>query len=185
MPLVTINVETLFGSPFACVVVWTSTVSWIDGVKLVPASNPGASIPATGTLTINVLPGNYTVAFYGGNITPLRTYTVGVPNDSSTHQFTTLINTGVAIPPPPASSYPVDGTAQGIVDIDGGGATKLDGIVTFGTGSMMYFVNAPDPMGFGLWHKIPGTNASDKFNGWQRPTDYNAVTNAVVWRRRL
>lgn len=184
MSTITINTQSLFGTAFPqCVVEFTPlSTPYIAGEVLVLSGPRQFTLASNGTGVIDLLAGSYTVVFKG---IPLNedSFTVGIPNDDATYTFVERINAGAAVLTPIASMGSTNGAAFGITDLVGGGATKLDGYVTVGKGSLLFFVNSV-VYSFGLWEKIAGTSAEDVGNGIIRPDDYNASTNAFIWVRR-
>lgn len=73
-----------------------------------------------------------------------------------------------------------------ITGLTGGGATKLDGIVTAGldmVGSVV-LINMTDGSPI-LWRLVAGTDAENAPGGIVRPDDYDGATNAFVWKSIL
>lgn len=185
MSTITFNIESLFGTAFPqCVAVITPTSTpYIAGSKLALSGSREFTLASDGTGSVTLISGIYTVIFKGidGNN---DSFTVGIPNDNNTYTFVERINAGATVLVPIASASSANTAAFGITDLVGGGSTNLDGYATVGVGSLLFFVNSA-AYGYGLWEKIAGTNVTDVGNGWLRPLDYNAVTNAFVWKRRF
>lgn len=70
-----------------------------------------------------------------------------------------------------------------IVTLTGGGATALDGVPTVGRAGLvvMCYVDSE----FQTWRLFSGTDAENPVVGVVRPDDYNASSNAQVWKRIL
>lgn len=78
----------------------------------------------------------------------------------------------------------VNGAGMGVTGLNGGGATKLDGVSTLAAISMVWAVD--DAVhGWGIWELVASTQATNIAAGWMRPLDYSAVTNEKVWKRRI
>ena len=97
-----------------------------------------------------------------------------------------------AVEPEPASVEVLEGGEEwleqraaryysGITGLTGGGATKLDGITTVGKSSLISSIYVTSELQD--WLLVAGTDAEDSANGIIRPDDYNASTNAKVWKR--
>ncbi len=69
----------------------------------------------------------------------------------------------------------------GITGLTGGGATKLDGLVTDGKASLYTSIYVASELQD--WLLIAGTDAEDSASGIVRPDDYDGSTNAQVWKR--
>lgn len=76
------------------------------------------------------------------------------------------------------------GSALGITGLTGGGATKLDGIVTDGEddGRMIYVNDSVE--GYGFWELTTGIAAENAGNGIVRPDDYSD-SNTRNWLKRF
>lgn len=70
---------------------------------------------------------------------------------------------------------------KGITALTGGGAAALDGIATVGKSALLVEIYVADELQ--TWRLFAGTNAEDAASGLVRPDDYNASTNAQVWKR--
>ena len=81
-------------------------------------------------------------------------------------------------PSPSARLYYKDITA-----LTGGGVTALDGISTIGKTLLLVDLYVADEMQ--TWRLFAGTTAEDSASGIVRPDDYNASTNAQIWKRVL
>jgi hypothetical protein len=68
-----------------------------------------------------------------------------------------------------------------ITGLTGGGSTKLDGLITAGKSSLLTSIYVSSELQD--WILFSGTNAEDSANGIVRPDDYDASTNAQVWKR--
>lgn len=79
-------------------------------------------------------------------------------------------------PSPSASLYYKDITSH-----TGGGVTALDGISTVGKSLLLAQLYLADELQD--WRLFAGTTAEDAANGIVRPDDYNATTNAQIWKR--
>jgi len=97
-----------------------------------------------------------------------------------------------AIEPEPASEEALTGAEEwlearaarwypGITGLTGGGATKLDGIVTDGKSSLLTTIYVSSELQD--WLLLSGTDAEDSAAGIVRPDDYAASTNEQVWKR--
>jgi len=81
-------------------------------------------------------------------------------------------------PTPSASLY-----YKGITALTGGGTTALDGISTVGKTNILAALYVSDELQW--WRLFSGTTAEDSAKGIVRPDDYNASTNAQIWKRIL
>lgn len=79
----------------------------------------------------------------------------------------------------PAPSAPL--YYKAITSLTGGGTTALDGIPTVGKTSVLVILYVSDELQ--TWRLFSGTTAEDAANGIVRPDDYNASTNAQIWKR--
>ncbi len=79
-------------------------------------------------------------------------------------------------PTPSAPLYYKDITA-----LTGGGTTALDGITTVGKTNILAVIYVADELQD--WRLFSGTTAEDAASGIVRPDDYNASTNAQIWKR--
>ena len=70
---------------------------------------------------------------------------------------------------------------KAITALTGGGTTALDGISTVGKSAVLVELYVADELQ--TWRLFEGTTAEDAANGIVRPDDYNASTNAQVWKR--
>lgn len=70
-----------------------------------------------------------------------------------------------------------------ITALTGGGSTALDGIPTVGKSLLLVDLYVSDELQ--TWRLFAGTTAEDAANGIIRPDDYNASTNAQIWKRLL
>ncbi|MCG3206309.1 MAG: hypothetical protein KCHDKBKB_03043 [Elusimicrobia bacterium] len=70
---------------------------------------------------------------------------------------------------------------KAITALTGGGATALDGIPTVGKSLILVVLYVADELQW--WRLFAGTTAEDSANGIVRPDDYNATTNAQIWKR--
>lgn len=68
-----------------------------------------------------------------------------------------------------------------ITALTGGGTTALDGIPTVGKSKLLVELYVADELQ--TWRLFTGTTAEDAASGIVRPDDYNASTNAQVWKR--
>ncbi len=68
-----------------------------------------------------------------------------------------------------------------ITALTGGGTTALDGIPTVEKTLMLAQIYVADELQD--WRLFAGTTAEDSANGIVRPDDYNASTNAQIWKR--
>lgn len=91
-------------------------------------------------------------------------------------------------PTPPVTTF---GTGYmrvetGITGLTGGGATKLDGLVTangtYPVGICVFLLISGVPQ---IWQLTSGTTAEDAANGIVRPDDYATSTNQKVWLQRM
>jgi hypothetical protein len=69
-----------------------------------------------------------------------------------------------------------------ITGLTGGGATKLDGLVTDGKSDLLVILHISSELQD--WLLVAGTDAEDAANGLVRPDDYAASTNEQVWKRK-
>jgi len=67
-----------------------------------------------------------------------------------------------------------------ITGYTGGGATKLDGLITAGKSSLLTTIYVDGTLQD--WLLLAGTDAENSAGGIVRPDDYNASTNAQVWK---
>lgn len=97
-----------------------------------------------------------------------------------------------AVEPEPASVEVLDGGEEwlearaplwkpAITGLTGGGATKLDGLVTDGKADLFVVLRISSEIQD--WILTAGTTAEDADNGIVRPDDYAATTNEQVWKR--
>lgn len=70
---------------------------------------------------------------------------------------------------------------KGITALTGGGTTALDGIPTVGKSLLLVEIYVAAELQ--TWRLFAGTTAEDAASGIVRPDDYNASTNAQVWKR--
>jgi len=70
-----------------------------------------------------------------------------------------------------------------ITALTGGGVTALDGIPTVGKTLLLVDLYVSDELQ--TWRLFAGTTAEDSASGIVRPDDYNASTNAQIWKRLL
>lgn len=70
---------------------------------------------------------------------------------------------------------------KSITALTGGGTTALDGIATAGKSALLAVVYVNDELQD--WRLFNGTTAEDAASGIVRPDDYNATTNAQIWKR--
>ena len=70
---------------------------------------------------------------------------------------------------------------KAITALTGGGATALDGISTVGKSALLIEIYVADELQ--TWRLFTGTTAEDAASGIVRPDDYNASTNAQIWKR--
>ena len=70
---------------------------------------------------------------------------------------------------------------KAITALTGGGTTALDGIPTVGKTSILVLLYVSDELQ--TWRLFSGTTAEDAASGIVRPDDYNASTNAQIWKR--
>lgn len=70
---------------------------------------------------------------------------------------------------------------KNITALTGGGATALDGISTVGKTALLVTLYVADELQ--TWRLFAGTTAEDSAAGIVRPDDYNASTNAQIWKR--
>lgn len=70
-----------------------------------------------------------------------------------------------------------------ITALTGGGTTALDGISTVGKTLLLVDLYVSDELQ--TWRLFSGTTAEDSASGIVRPDDYNASTNAQIWKRLL
>jgi len=85
---------------------------------------------------------------------------------------------------PVSSTQPVPSAPlyyKAITALTGGGTTALDGIPTVGKTSLLVLLYVSDELQ--SWRLFSGTTAEDAANGIVRPDDYNASTNAQIWKR--
>lgn len=85
---------------------------------------------------------------------------------------------------PVSSTQPVPSAPlyyKAITSLTGGGTTALDGIPTVGKSSVLALLYVSDELQ--TWRLFSGTTAEDAANGIVRPDDYNASTNAQIWKR--
>lgn len=68
-----------------------------------------------------------------------------------------------------------------ITGLTGGGATKLDGILTAGKQKLLTTLYISGELQD--WLLLSGTDAEDSAAGIVRPDDYDSSTNAQVWKR--
>jgi hypothetical protein len=115
----------------------------------------------------------------------IQTITEGVPQSSQWVPVLILsdvvrpTDNAVAIssqPSPSAKLYYKEITA-----LTGGGTTALDGISTVGKTLTLVEIYVADELQD--WRLFAGTTAEDSANGIVRPDDYNATTNAQIWKR--
>lgn len=96
-----------------------------------------------------------------------------------------------AIEPEPASEEVIDGGEEwleqraprwhpSITGYTGGGATKLDGLTTSGKSSLLATIYVDGTLQD--WLLLAGTDAENAAGGIVRPDDYDASTNAQVWK---
>lgn len=187
MSTLLISIEYFTTQKTACKVIFTSQDGFaLNGDFLVIPMPRHVRTGSDGLASIVLLTGNYLLTFEGLGDDGAPGLPLSVPDDEITYK----LKDRLGAPPvtPPALSLPeyfaVNAAALGITDLVGGGATNLDGYATLGKGSIFFFVNS-DEFEFGGWEKIAGTQATDVGNGWLRPLDYNASTNAFVWKRRF
>lgn len=86
--------------------------------------------------------------------------------------------------PPTISSQPSPSAplyCKDITSLTGGGATALDGIATAGKTKLLATIYVDAELQD--WRLFDGTTAEDAVNGIVRPDDYNASTNAQIWKR--
>ena len=81
----------------------------------------------------------------------------------------------------PTSSAPL--YYKDITALTGGGTTALDGITTVGKSNILVILYVADELQH--WRLFTGTTAEDAASGIVRPDDYNASTNAQIWKRLL
>lgn len=154
----------------------------------------GASV-ATGTLEFNTLAlrqkfANETgdeieetmeikVAFPGEDLDVVYHATVSLNRDLITQTGISALT--VAGPLTPTTGIAFDASITGYT---GGGATKLDGLATVGlsVNRVLAFIEATD--GLRLYALVAGTDAESS-PAVIRPDDYNASTNAKVWKSAL
>ena len=82
------------------------------------------------------------------------------------------------------SSQPVPSAAlyyKAITALTGGGTTALDGIPTVGKSALLVEIYVSDELQ--SWRLFTGTTAEAPASGIVRPDDYNASTNAQIWKR--
>jgi hypothetical protein len=93
-----------------------------------------------------------------------------------------IVQAWAAVPPTPATGDPTLCIQFTPTITAVAGAGGLENLVTSGerVPQVQSFDVAGEPH---EWELIAGTDVSDGVN-FQRPTDYNVSTNAVVWRRR-
>ena len=72
---------------------------------------------------------------------------------------------------------------KAITALTGGGTTALDGIPTVGKTNTLVVLYVSDELQH--WRLFAGTTAEDSASGIVRPDDYNASTNAQIWKRVL
>jgi hypothetical protein len=118
-----------------------------------------------------------------GAKTSTLTFTLRVWND---------VNQGnEGVPTTAAPAYPLPG-AMAIVRPDitaltGGTGASLDGIPTtlivLATYPVFYFIRTAAGSGMQGWLLVSGTDAENAANGVVRPDDFNASTNAKVWKQ--
>lgn len=70
---------------------------------------------------------------------------------------------------------------KSITALTGGGSTALDGIPTVGKTALLVELYVSDELQ--TWRLFTGTLAEDTASGIVRPDDYNASTNAQIWKR--
>lgn len=83
-----------------------------------------------------------------------------------------------------ASSQPTPSAPlyyKAITALTGGGTTALDGIPTVGKTALLVQIYVADELQD--WRLFTGTTAEDAASGIVRPDDYNASTNAQIWKR--
>lgn len=111
----------------------------------------------------------------------------GEDDPSSSEPFTiTIVNNWNRADLAPITTPYARGLAwlSGLTGLTGGGASKLDGVLTadLSTGLLVVFCLAGDVQ---FWELVAGTTAEDAANGIVRPDDYDGTTNTQIWLRRL
>jgi hypothetical protein len=178
------------GDPLATIAndAWDKPASTLDNLATDLADNPGGFY--VGTLDLSgddlaaMLPAG-TGSFYCH--LQLQTSLSGVVQSSQwvpvLIQSDIVRDTDGAVvastqPTPSAPLYFKD-----ITDLTGGGTTALDGIPTVGKTAILVILYVADELQH--WRLFSGTTAEDAASGIVRPDDFNASTNAQVWKRLL
>ena len=117
-----------------------------------------------------------------------------IATGSSTQTYTTTasidsdIITQTSQPSPPTTTYSqyFMRVETGVTGLQGGGSSKLDGLVTangtYPVGIVVFILISGVPQ---MWQLTAGTQATNLGNGILRPVDYATTTNEKVWLQRM
>lgn len=146
----------------------------------------------TGTLDFNTMGVRDLIS--AGQNTALTMEVEVIASGSSTQTYqqnasvSSDIITAATQPTPPVTVFSTGymRVETGITGLIGGGATKLDGLITangtYPTGICVFIVIGGIPQ---IWQLTSGTTAENANNGVVRPDDYAATTNEKVWLQRM
>lgn len=107
------------------------------------------------------------------------THTHAIPAVDLRIQNSIGLNANVS---PPAPAQTTTTFLPGITSLTGGGINALDGLITVGLSIPRLYVVSLNTSSQ-LWSLVSGSEAEDVAGGIVRPDDFNAVTNAKVFKR--
>ncbi len=160
-------------------------------IQIVGSTLAGAK-GLTGTIDLNTMGVRDLIS--AGQNGSLTMEVEATASGSSTQTYTQTCSiaadliTAATQPTPPVTTYSAGfmRVETGITGLTGGGATKLDGLVTangtYPVGICVFLVISGVPQ---IWQLTSGSTAEDASNGIVRPDDYNASTNQKVWLQRM